>query len=144
MATPTFDDKKPDLKLVKQVLYQAFNSGSETGAVDIYAKAWCLREMELADYRRLEQYMLDNDLIYEAMPDHFAMSDKGMRELTGSGLGRCGSQEAPRGGRRRRTSIGSYRSLRSKVAARGAATSQRGPHHGDGLRPDNFESGLGD
>lgn len=72
-------------KLVKQVLYQAFESGTKNGAVDIYADAWCLSDMGLDDWRKLEKDMLDEGLIYEAMPGHYAMTEKG-RDFEGSPL----------------------------------------------------------
>lgn len=77
----TFDPQNPDKKLVRQVLYQAFSSG---GLREIYAEAWCLRDMELADWAKLRQHMLDNALISESGEDeYFRMTSKGESVLGG-------------------------------------------------------------
>lgn len=81
MPQVTFDPTNPDKKLVRQVLHQAFSSG---GLKEVYSEAWCLRDMEVGDWRKLRQHMLDNELMEESGEDeYFRMTNKGEDVLGG-------------------------------------------------------------
>ena len=81
MAQLTFVPTKPDKKLVRQVLHQAFSGG---GLKEVYSEAWCLRDMELADWKNLRKHMLENGLMEESGEDeYFRMTAKGEDVLGG-------------------------------------------------------------
>jgi hypothetical protein len=64
-----------DKTFVRQVLHQAFGSGDRI--VEIYAKAWCLRDTELDDWRMLRSHLEGNKLVVEVAPEHFQLTEKG-------------------------------------------------------------------
>lgn len=73
-----FDPEQPNEKFVAQVLYQAFDGGSGRGPKDIYAEAWCLADMPVAEYRKLEAYLIAEGLIEESgEPGYFKITRKG-------------------------------------------------------------------
>lgn len=72
------DTPKPDPELVKQVLWQAFGGGTQRGAIDVYAEAWCLRDVGLPEYEALIAFMLERRLIDEpGQPGFYRITQEG-------------------------------------------------------------------
>ncbi len=53
-----------DPEFIRMVLYQAWPC--DRSPKDFYAEAWCLRNVELADYLKLQRMLTDNKLIEES------------------------------------------------------------------------------
>lgn len=67
-------------ELMRQVLHQAFPFGD--GIKDIYAEAWCLRDVSPDDYHRLVGTMVERNLIEEsAEPDFYKITWRGQEFL---------------------------------------------------------------
>lgn len=71
-----------DQALVRQVLFQAYQM-DYNAIVEIYAKAWCLGDMSLADWYELRAHLLQHELVEEWAPEHFKLTEKGMGVLDG-------------------------------------------------------------